>query len=135
MKISNPVIIDTSVIFSIASLDDSNHKKAKNLSTRLINDKRTIILPADVFSETLNIIGKKLGRDKQLDTAADMLKGIFLIVESNEQIRSKTLQKLKKLPGSVSYTDCSVMAFADEYKTKEIFGFDEVFSKQGYKLP
>ncbi len=135
MKKSSPIIIDSSVIYSIASSDDSNHQKAQEISNRLFKDKRTIIMPEDVFSETLNIIGKKLGREKQFDVAKDLLSGIFLIIESNEKIRSCAAEKLKKIAGSVSYTDCAVMAFADEYQTKEILGFDEVFGKQGYKLP
>jgi len=135
MKISNPVIIDTSAVFSIISNDDSNHIKAKEISLSLIEEKRIILLPSDVFSESLNIIGKKLGRKKQLDVAKDLLSGIFLIIESNEKIRFSAVEKLKKLANSVSYSDCAVMAFADEYKTREILGFDEVFLKQGYKLP
>jgi len=132
---NSTIIVDTSVIYSIASIDDSDHHKAQEISNQLFKNKRTIIMPEDVFSETLNIIGKKLGREKQLDVAKDLLSGIFLIIESNEKIRSFAIEKLKKVAGSVSYTDCAVMAFADEYQTKEIFGFDEVFRKQGYKLP
>ena len=30
------------------------------------------------------------------------------------------------------FTDCIVMANADSFKTKDIFGFDEVFRKNGY---
>ncbi len=38
------------------------------------------------------------------------------------------------LPQSVSYTDCVVMAVADEYHTTQIFGFDEDFKKHGYRV-
>jgi predicted nucleic acid-binding protein len=36
---------------------------------------------------------------------------------------------------SVSYTDCIVMVVATGSKTKEIFGFDDAFGKNGYLLP
>jgi predicted nucleic acid-binding protein len=35
----------------------------------------------------------------------------------------------------VSYTDCIVMVVATASKTKEVFGFDDVFGKNGYRLP
>ena len=44
-------------------------------------------------------------------------------------------EKLKNQALSVSFTDCLVMVFADKYKTEEVFGFDEAFGKNGYKLP
>jgi len=31
--------------------------------------------------------------------------------------------------------DCLVMATADFYETREIFGFDTAFTKNGYYLP
>jgi predicted nucleic acid-binding protein len=34
----------------------------------------------------------------------------------------------------VSFTDCVVMAVADTYGTKRIFGFDEAFTKNGYRV-
>jgi predicted nucleic acid-binding protein len=34
----------------------------------------------------------------------------------------------------VSFTDCIVMANADEYGTKTIFGFDTDHAKNGYEI-
>jgi predicted nucleic acid-binding protein len=50
-------------------------------------------------------------------------------------IREKALIRFEKSAKGVSFTDCLVMAFADEYKTNLIFGFDDVFSKCGYQNP
>jgi predicted nucleic acid-binding protein len=36
---------------------------------------------------------------------------------------------------SPSFVDCLVMVYADVCKTTEIFGFDETFAKNGYRLP
>jgi predicted nucleic acid-binding protein len=32
----------------------------------------------------------------------------------------------------VSFTDCVVMAYADAFQTKDIFGFDKQFADAGY---
>ena len=41
--------------------------------------------------------------------------------------------KFKDQPSGVSLTDCIVMAVADDYGTKDIFGFDKQFEDAGYK--
>ena len=42
------------------------------------------------------------------------------------------LNKFEGLSEAVSLTDCIVMAVADEYGTKDIFGFDKQFADAGY---
>jgi predicted nucleic acid-binding protein len=42
------------------------------------------------------------------------------------------LKKFESLPQAVSFTDCLVMATADEYATSDIFGFDKQFADAGY---
>lgn len=54
------------------------------------------------------------------------------MLPSNDNIRLRALQNFQNQPAYVSFTDCVVMAFADEYETKDIFGFDEAFRKNGY---
>lgn len=136
MKTSRTIVIaDSSGLYSLAHSRDTNHQKAVEISKKLTRQNVKLLIPEDVFSEILNIVGKKLGREKQLDLAKDLMSEDFLIIESDETIRQASIEKLKKHAGSISYTDCAVMAFADQYETKEIFGFDEVFEKQGYKLP
>ena len=44
----------------------------------------------------------------------------------------QALQKFETLPQGVSFTDCLVMATADEYETRDIFGFDKQFADAGY---
>jgi predicted nucleic acid-binding protein len=41
-------------------------------------------------------------------------------------------EKFAELPQSVGFTDCLVMATADEYETSDIFGFDKQFADAGY---
>ena len=35
----------------------------------------------------------------------------------------------------MSFADCLVMAFAKHYQTPYVFGFDDAFTKNGYRLP
>src|SRR3989338_7695595 len=133
---SNFVVIDSSALVSLASVDDQNHSKAKAISSDCMKKGKTVILPSGVLSETLNIVGKKFGRSKQLDLVKDLLfSDAFAITEGSLDICMNAFEKLKNQALSVSFTDCLVMVFADKYKTEEVFGFDEAFGKNGYKLP
>jgi predicted nucleic acid-binding protein len=58
----------------------------------------------------------------------------YLIIESDKE-PAEADERFAKQPSSVSFTDCIVMALANRLGTKLIFGFDEVFSKNGYRLP
>jgi|SRR5919202_931849 predicted nucleic acid-binding protein len=61
-------------------------------------------------------------------------KRTYLIMESDKEL-AEALERFARQPASVSFTDCIVMAVADRLGTQTIFGFDEVFRKNGYRLP
>lgn len=131
-SMNKAVVVDSSAIVSLASLDDSNHKKAREIIKLLQNNQKVLVLPSEIFTETLNVTGKKMGRKKQLEVGKDLLSGSMVFIETEDKIRKTAFDKLKKSTPSTSFTDCLVMAIADSLETREIFGFDEVFKKQGY---
>ena len=57
----------------------------------------------------------------------------FLVLsEPSSLLDSPALFKFEAVSKAVSFTDCLVMAVADEYGTKDIFGFDKQFADAGY---
>ncbi|HUD44406.1 MAG TPA: PIN domain-containing protein [Patescibacteria group bacterium] len=131
-----PVILDSSALFSLASMADTNHHQAVKISTSLAKNNRSLILPTEVFAELLNIAGKKGGREMQKILFAELMTSTQIILpKTTKKLLTLAYEKLTKLPASVSYTDSLVMVYADEYETQEIFGFDEIFLKNNYKLP
>ena len=130
---SNPIIIDSSAFVSLGTVADSNYENAHRIGSLIKKEDRSIIVPGDIFTETVNVVGKKIGHKAAIVQARDIFLDPRLnIVEMTPQIRQNSLEKFKKQPGSVSFTDCIVMAFADEFGTREIFSFDGVFKKNGY---
>ena len=123
-------------MFSLFIETDKNHVEALSVSKKLQGSTGTIIIPEDVFGELVNILGKKFGHEKAFVASEFILSTkIFLIEGTTEIIRTQALEKFKKQAQAVSYTDCVVMAFADYFQTKEIFGFDKAFTQNGYILP
>lgn len=133
MRKSNPIVTDSSALVSLISQTDSNHKKAVASAIKFKNTKRAILIPSEVFAETINILGKKFGHSAAVASANELLHSQeYKIANTLENTRLIAFEKFQQQPQSVSFTDCLVMAFADEYETKEIFGFDAAFRKNGY---
>lgn len=127
------VILDTSAFISLENIDDSNYKKATQISKKLSQKGSAVIVPGEIFTEIVNVVGKKTGHRAAILQAQKILSSAsFTIAETDSNIRGSALEKFKKQPKSVSFTDCLVMAFADEFETKDIFGFDETFKRNGY---
>jgi predicted nucleic acid-binding protein len=125
------IIADTSGLVSLFLPGDHNHEPAVKAAKRLQNEHKDILIPAAVFVELLNILGRKVGHTAARAVVAE-LSSPFLILTTQTNI-DQALSKFESLPQAVSFTDCLVMAAADEYATREIFVFDKQFEDAGYK--
>lgn len=129
-----PIIADSSALVSLATVTDSNYGKATVIARKIEEENLQVVIPGDVFSETLNVLGRKSSHQIASGTAETILNSnSFIIAETNTGIRDNALRIFKNQAPSVSFTDCLVMAFADQYHTKQIFGFDEIFAKNKYQ--
>ena len=94
---------------------------------------RPILLPSDVLVETVNVLGKKTSHATALKAASELLRpgSQFILIETRPYL-SAALEKFENQSQAVSLTDCIVMTVADDYGTKDIFGFDKQFEEAGY---
>ena len=78
-------------------------------------------------------LGKRSGHETALKAAAELLRpgSQFVLIETTPYL-SRALERFKDQPPGVSLTDCIAMTVADEYGTKDIFGFDMQFVDAGY---
>ena len=132
-KTEQPIIADSSGIISLATKTDQNHAIATKAAERLRQTSRPIILPVDVLVETVNVLGKKSGHQTAMKTATELLMpgSPYILIDTRPYLIS-SLGKFDVAPQAVSLTDCIVMTVADEWGTKEIFGFDKQFQDAGY---
>ena len=137
------VILDSSALIAQINGKDLWHKKANTISEYIERTDRKVILPAEVLAETLNRIGNNIGRQDAVLAGKALLErnetGDILVTHSNTDILTATLTLLKSVrepqDKRASFVDCLVMASAAFYDTREIFGFDAVFEKNGFHLP
>lgn len=127
------IIADSSALFSLFIDTDNNYRRAIKIKKQYLKQGGLIVTPEEIFSELVNILGKKFNHKAAVWAAKTILDSrTFAIENTLEVIRDSALRKFEYQPESVSFTDCIVMAFADEFETREIFGFDESFRKNGY---
>ena len=137
------VILDSSALIAQINVKDLWHKKANTISEYIQQTDRKVILPAEVLAETLNRIGNNVGRQEAVLAGNALLErnesGDILITQSNTEILRATLNLLNTVQEPpekrASFVDCLVMASAIFYDTREIFGFDAVFERNGFPLP
>ena len=92
-------------------------------------------MPAEVFAESLNILGKKFGHEYAVATVQAVLESsAFAVVPTSDVSRLDAVEQFRTAPAGVSFTDCLVMKVANEHGTKDIFGFDKQFEDAGYNL-
>ncbi len=132
---STLVVADTSGLMSLLIDTDANHHKARAQSAVFDESPGAMVISSHVFTELMNVLGKKLGHKVAVSAGQQIIATPnYLIIESDEEI-AEALKRFSHQPSSVSFTDCIVMALADRFGTKLIFGFDEAFAKDGYRLP
>ena len=133
---SNITIADSSALISLSIITDTNHSAAKKILENVSSLDYTIIIPAEIFSETVNILGKKFGHKKSVESIELFLgSSLFIVIPTTDTTRRDALYSYMNHSSGVSYTDCLVMAVADFHNTTSVFGFDEIFKRNGYSLP
>src|SRR5688572_30030234 len=127
------IIVDSSGLISLVVESDSNHGAAVAIANDLVGAEGKALVPGEVFAETLNILGKKFGHEYAAGTVQAVLESsAFVIVPTSDVSRLDAVEQFRTAPATVSFTDCLVMNVADEYGTKDIFGFDKQFEEAGY---
>ncbi len=133
---SSLLIADTSGIISLFSATDRNHDRALVVVERFQQVPGSILVPSDVFVETVNVVGKQLGHAQAIAIGTSLSQEPpFMVAETSGEVLQRAFARFAGQPASVSLTDCVVMAVADAFQTRAIFGFDAVFRTNGYRLP
>ena len=78
-------------------------------------------------------MGRKAGHAVVLAAVTELTPPFLVLSEPSSLLDSPALFKFEAAPEAVSFTDCLIMAVADEYGTKDIFGFDKQFEDAGYQ--
>src|ERR671922_2531256 len=93
------VILDSSALIAQINVKDIWHKKADETAEFIAQTDRQIILPNEVFAETLNRIGNNIGKQEAVLAGKALLArdatGDILLAQSNPDLLAASLELLK----------------------------------------
>src|SRR6478609_8842229 len=96
------LIADSSGLISLTSHTDRNYAHALRAAQQLEETQATILVPYDVYAETVNMVGKKQGHAKAYEVGQFLAKTApFLVIDSSPAARKRALSQLLTLSASV----------------------------------
>lgn len=95
-----PIIADTSGLVAMIRADDTTHPAAVAAAEILAVENTPIIVPAEVYAETLNILGKKVSNEVAVAAGRELLVNrTFSIVGPDADILGHAVDLLEQQEG------------------------------------
>ncbi len=92
------IIADTSGLISLCLPGDHNHTVAVTAADQLKRDHRDILIPAAVFVEFLNILGRKVSHSAALAAAAELTSPFLILSEPAPRFTPQRFGDSKRFP-------------------------------------
>lgn len=105
---------------------DKNHKRAKELASRVDNEKK--IMPVLMLSEAVTSIGSRK-KDKEAKLLYDTLIDNFEIYYPTFNEIDAAMQCVLKYDGTLALADCLAIWVMKKREISEIVSFDDDFDK------
>lgn len=123
-------IADTSLLYALFSKDDVHHKEA----TERCKIPDPILIPAEIWSETISLIHYRQGYDMAVEAGGSLLDlpHVELISSRMEIVRS-AWKIYKSTGGNLSIPDCVVLTSCDDRNASPLTfdeGISEYYSKK-----
>ena len=131
------ILVDADALVALAKTNDSNHKKAVNLSDTLQKIGVSYHFSPFTVAEAATVLSYKTSHPSAMKFLTQIRKldiPILELPEKDVSLADKWFLKQKK-KGS-SYFDCYNMALLDRYKKQlaAIFSFDSIYKRNGFTL-
>jgi predicted nucleic acid-binding protein len=134
---SRKIFVDTWAWYALIDRSDTDHKTAKTVNTRLINQGHTFVTTNFVLSESLTLIRYKMRHDiavrfwettRQLDKS-----GLVEIVRVNQAHEERAWKIFRHyIDQDFSFTDCTSFAVMQELQLSRAFTRDHHFMTMGF---
>lgn len=107
-------IADTSVLYALFSRNDFHHKEAVNE----VKNPETILIPAEIWSETMSLIHYRQGFDVAVKAGKALLDLPHVeLLSSRMDIIRTCWDVYQKAKGKLSFPDCVVLGWCKDKKS------------------
>src|SRR5690348_2446143 len=90
------LIGDSSGLVSLLAPADRNHAPAVAASDRFVARDGAVIVPGEVFCETLNVLGKRFSHALALEAAEALGRAPFLVVTTEKPVVQTALARFRR---------------------------------------
>lgn len=124
------VFVDTSAIYALLDLDDSNHRKAKEAWRKLLQSGAGLTTSNYVLVETVTLVQSRLGLAAVRALREDFLPVVSVAWVSESTHRAAMDAVLTAGRRSLSLVDCTSFEIMRQLGIRNAFAFDRHFSEQ-----
>ena len=129
------VFVDTSAFYALLDSDDSNHRKAKEEWSDLLNDlDNTLVTTNYVVIESFALAQNRLGLEAARGLQEDLLSLVNIEWTDAETHKAGVSAFLAASRRRLSLVDCVSLELMRTLGIKTSFAFDPHFKEQGFKL-
>ncbi|MBI2326834.1 PIN domain-containing protein [Candidatus Curtissbacteria bacterium] len=128
------LLVDADAFVALNTIEDSSHSKAIELSN-LVDEQAILLFTSDpAFGEAVTIISQKVGLNKAIEFAEEILASQMEIIEVDAALRRSALELFKKQTSKNSrFTDCVNMAILKGKGLDTVFSFDKQYKSNKFK--
>lgn len=122
-----PVVVDTGALYALVMRSDKNHESARRFLQQLLKEPASLLLHEWVFVETMTLLKARGGADVAIRAGEEMRRNpLYRWQESTPQLEQLAWSVfLKYADKDWSYTDCALLALAQQVKIGEIWTYDQ----------
>lgn len=130
------ILVDADALVALVKTNDLNHQKALNISKSLQRKGCTWYISPFTIGEVITVISHKIDQITAINALKELRKqnlNQLALKDRYSHLADDWFNKQNKK--GTSYFDCYNMALLTRYKLDEIFSFDGVYKKNGFKMP
>lgn len=118
------IFLDASFFYALKNSSDVHHEKAKQITTSLINEH--LITTDYIFDEIVTVTLRKANKEIALDIGRTLIDSEVTLARIDPFVFIQAWS-LFQITNSLSFTDCTSIAFMKTYGIQKIVTFDKGF--------
>lgn len=132
---SKEFLADSDFFIALYRLDDTNHKHAIGLLSRIEKEHASLALSILAYSETATVLSQRVGQAVVRDFISDIEQAGVRIIHTTELILKKTKEVFRdQRSKNVSFTDAGNIALMRMEGFDGLISFDSDYRKNGVKI-
>jgi len=126
------VLVDADAFVALVYAKDANHDAAAGVIESLLDTQ--LVASSYAYGEAVTVISQKAGRTTAVKFIHDTNESPTVVLDASFNFRRRGEEVFRRQTSkNVSFTDCINMAIMEDWGIKEIFSFDKIYRKNGFK--